>query len=100
MKVVTLIEGQTIVDIAIQEYGCYEGVLTLLEDNPDISLEDELFAGYEIMVQSEVEVINETNKQFQAQLAIKKGKVVTGIIGTEDFTRYVETDYWPDDYAD
>jgi hypothetical protein len=99
MKVLIVLEGQTIVDVAVQEYGCYEGVLNILEDNTFLALEDGFYAGLEIYIRDEVEAINEKNKQYQAQLVIKHGQVVTGIVGKQ-FGLYVFDGYWGDGYTD
>lgn len=36
MKTVAIQDGQTIYDLALQEYGCIEGVMLLMEDNSDL----------------------------------------------------------------
>jgi hypothetical protein len=40
MKQITVIENQTVFDIAIQEFGNVEAVFLVLEDNPDIKNEE------------------------------------------------------------
>jgi hypothetical protein len=60
MKTVTVTQGQTLYDIAIQEYGCYEAVLLLCQDN-SLSLVSELLAGDTILVRDGVPAITDSN---------------------------------------
>lgn len=50
IKSVTVQAGQTIWDIAVQEYGTPEGSILLLQANPDISLATVLTPGSELVV--------------------------------------------------
>jgi hypothetical protein len=45
VKVVTVLDRQTIWDIAIREYGSVEGVFTIMEDNEGIDLVAPLVVG-------------------------------------------------------
>lgn len=64
-KQVEVFEGQTLIDIAIQEYGCYEGVMLLLKDNA-IRIADDLNAGLVLMVRDEVPELNAINRAVAA----------------------------------
>lgn len=46
--------GQTFADIAIQVYGHIEGIGFLLEDNPQITVHDDLFVGQKIIVREQI----------------------------------------------
>lgn len=58
---VTVHSGQTLVDIAIQEYGCFEGVFLLAEDNA-ISPTKKMNAGDVLMVRDEVPALTDSNQ--------------------------------------
>jgi hypothetical protein len=60
MKTVIVVEGQTIYDIAIKEYGGYEGVFILLEDN-SLDLTTVLTAGDKILVRNVVPELTDNN---------------------------------------
>ena len=51
MKLITVLEGQTIADISIQEFGNTEFIATICKDN-DVGLNDNL-AGLELIINSE-----------------------------------------------
>ena len=40
MKIIEVIQGQSLVDISVQEYGTAEAMFVILEDNPLLVLED------------------------------------------------------------
>lgn len=61
MKKIIVRYGQTIYDIAIQEYGCFEGAFVLCQDN-GISLSAELTAGQILLVNTTVADFNGNNK--------------------------------------
>ena len=50
MKIITVKFGQTIFDIALQEYGDLEGIKTLLEDNEGLDLSQELVEGSKLNI--------------------------------------------------
>lgn len=62
MKTITVKEGQTLEDIAIQYYGCFEGVITLMQDN-DLALDSPLYVGRALEIQDEVPALTPTNKK-------------------------------------
>ena len=64
MRSVSVFEGQTIYDIAIQEYGCFEAVFLLLEDNVGLTLDTELINKQQLNIRNEVPELTETNKQI------------------------------------
>jgi len=53
-------QGQTIFDLAIKHYGCYEGVFVLMADN-NLSLISELTAGQSLIIQDVIPQLNDTN---------------------------------------
>ena len=62
--------GQTLYDIAIQCYGCPEGVFYLCDDN-NLSLDTELTEGQELVIGEATPVINENNIRVKEQLSLK-----------------------------
>jgi hypothetical protein len=70
MKLINAAQGQTIIDLAIQEYGCIEAVVLLMVDN-DFSATQTFEAGEQIKIRNEVTDLNGINKaiakQFKAQ---------------------------------
>lgn len=85
MKTINVAEGQTLIDIAIQEYGCYEGLHQLMKDNnigPNGLIEDgEVYrlitAGDTLLVQDEVPELTDTNRTIAAYYKRNRIKVNT-----------------------
>lgn len=50
---ITVQDGQSIYDIALQEYGSVEGVFHICEDNEGVNLEDELQTGQQLLIAHE-----------------------------------------------
>jgi len=57
MKQVIVQQGQTIVDIALQEYGSVEGLFAFLEANQNLDLDSQLEPGQKVLVREE-DVVN------------------------------------------
>lgn len=53
MQIVKFKPGQTVFDVALEQYGNIEGVALIAEDNPSISL-DEAEEGTEVLIRDEV----------------------------------------------
>lgn len=65
MRNINVKGGQTIFDVALQEYGSAEGVIKLLEDNPSLSLESVLVPGASLTITQEpdkAEIVNYYSK--------------------------------------
>lgn len=58
---VTATYGQTIYDIALRRYGCYEGVFVLMEDN-SINLNTQLVAGDVLLIRDQVPELSFNNR--------------------------------------
>lgn len=54
MNKVTVKNDQTIYDIAVQEYGSIEGIFWLMEDNPELNLQDDLVVGGQLLIRDSV----------------------------------------------
>jgi hypothetical protein len=93
MKELKVAEGQTLIDIAIQEYGCYEGLHVLMADNnigPNGLVEDgETFrlikAGDLLLIREEVPELTESNRTIAAYYKINRLRVNTGYQPNGDF---------------
>lgn len=77
MRAITVTYGQTLIDIALQEYGCYEAVTLLMEDN-QLGLGELLEPGTSILIRDVIPDITGTNLLILAQYKkagiVKKGK--------------------------
>lgn len=64
IKTINVELGQSIWDIAIQEYKTPEGVILIVQANPGLNITDELAAGQELIIWTEVSVslVNEIIK--------------------------------------
>ena len=72
-----VIARQSLVDFAMQVYGCYDGVFLLLQDNPAIlnGISDVPQPGMALKVRTPVPMINSTN-QLVATYYASKGTMV------------------------
>jgi hypothetical protein len=61
MKIVEVRQGQTLADIAIKEYGCYEGISLLLNDNSGLSVDVDLVPGTLLKVNEVVPELTSNN---------------------------------------
>ncbi|MCE7990441.1 MAG: hypothetical protein HEP71_00620 [Roseivirga sp.] len=67
----TIYEGQSLLDVALELYGDIEGVITLIEDNPELSsLDDDLYPGQQLLIDSS-KTINEDVASYYKQEAIR-----------------------------
>lgn len=92
MNTITAEDGQTIYDIAIQEYGCYEGIVQLMKDN-NISLVSNINAGNQFNIQDPVPVFNSTNVTIANFLKANKVKPNSKTYDTSDVGGYVSPGY-------
>lgn len=97
MKVVKLAYGQTLYDLAVQEYGHTDGFFVILEDNPGIvqDLADVPAPGTEVMIR-DVPVINDDNRSIAAEIKRKERRVVSGSTATP----IAGDGYWEEDYSE
>lgn len=105
-KEVTVLTGQTLYDIAVQEYGHTEGLFLLLEDNDGVidDLGETPEAGTNLLVRLEVPELSDDNRAIAAEFARREQKVVSGdaVIGDNApvVIDYVQPGYWVKNYAD
>lgn len=70
--------GQTIIDIAIEKYGCYEGVFIILQDNPTLFLGCNLKPLQRVLLRDDVPVFTDNNIAIAQYFADKNIKVNSG----------------------
>ena len=73
--ILTATYGQTLIDIAIQHYGCYEGLFEILKLNPHMGLSYEVAAGEEVLVHDEVPELTNNNVAIAAHFALNNVRV-------------------------
>lgn len=97
MKTIKVQSGQTFFDIALQEYGCVEGELFILEDN-NLSSDSDAYTGQELQIRELVDITKE-NKKIQQALTEIKVQPNSQIRNERPLVIYVETDYVQADYV-
>lgn len=80
MYKVKVLEGQTLYDISIQVYGCPEGVFELVKYN-DLSIDQKLVPGQELLVLDTVPELNANNKAIANWFGRESRKPNSGDIG-------------------
>lgn len=86
MKNIVISENQNIIDVAMQEYGSLEGLLTFARLN-GLALDEDLVSGTNLIV-DEAEIVNK-----QLQSLFENRRVNTG-------TELIETGIFDDTYND
>lgn len=93
-KTIYTISGQTLVDIAIQEYGQYEGVFTLANDNDEITCVDQVFVP-RTKLRVRIGEGNITSKEFE----LNNKSINSGFTPPEaESMDYIDDDYFDEDY--
>lgn len=109
-------DRQSVVDVALQEYGCYEGSFLIMEDNAalDLSLHSVLIPGVKLLIRTPVPRITATNQGIMELYTAKKTQVVgnaalsydaNGVPTFDPVTippslkPYVSDAYWDAEYA-
>jgi len=87
----TLGNGQSIIDLAVQEYGCYEGLFLMLADNPDVvqAVSAILPPGTELRVRNPVPELNNTNRSVVAQYITDAVAVACGCTEDQDVAKTI-----------
>lgn len=104
-KQIMVADRQSLTDIAMQEYGCYEALFILLEDNADrlFAVDEVLIEGMKLNIRADVPDINPFNKAIVSEYIRSEHKVVSHGIGTPHVINivadYVTTDYMDTTYS-
>lgn len=102
MKSIHTTLGQSLSDVAVQEYGAYEGVFALLIDNEAIGdLSDVLGPGTPLNIREEKLKLNNENITIKQMMDLEQiGKIIGGLpTRTTLNLYYVEIDYVDIDYV-
>jgi hypothetical protein len=64
IKTIVVQAGQSLADIALQEYGTYEGIILVVQANPGLSVSSILVGGQELVIftQKAISTVNEIVK--------------------------------------
>lgn len=100
MKTVIVNSGQTLEDISLQEYGCIDGVVTLLQDN-GLGMDDDLYPGQPVLIRQPVPQFTDNNRDVAEYIAANGNSPNAGVTSSSaPYTGYVEIDYWIDNYSE
>ncbi len=80
--------GQTIYDIALNKYGCYEGVFLLLQDN-GLNLISDVLPGQSLVIRDAVPQLNSTNIPVVADMKLNSTTPNSGykVVRNADFKK-------------
>ena len=85
MRKITVLEQQTVFDLALQELGSAEGVFDILSGNSSLYLDSDLTSGYEMLI--DPAAINTSLVSAYANGSIKPGNGLAytiQVLGTPD----------------
>lgn len=100
-KQVILLTGQTLYDLAIQEYGHTDGLWLILEDNPGIAsdLSSVPAPGTLVNIRLDVPELSDNNRLIAAEFARRGQKVASGAQATIIVSQYATAGYWQQGYS-
>lgn len=100
-KQVVVADRQSLVDIAIQEYGCYEGLFYLLDDNSDrlFAVDEVPLPGMKLNVRIKTPVLSPSNTSVVLEYRRKTHTVTSNAMGLAHIITYI-ADYVTTDYMD
>jgi hypothetical protein len=77
--------GQSLINIAVQEYGCYEGLFDLIEDNESklVNIAQVLQSGVELLIRVPVPEYTANNRVVAEALARDKVIVSSQLTATD-----------------
>ena len=84
--------GQTLFDIALEQYGCEEGIITLAEDNA-LAIDAELTPGQILLVQSTLPVISANNQTIATYFKTNKVHINSQFIPSKTIGQFLPTDF-------
>lgn len=109
-------DRQSVIDLGVQEYGCYDGAFEIMKDNPalDLSLHSLLTPGVKVLIQVPVPRLTDTNQGVMESYTEKGIQVVGGgfnafdeedeptiteVVIPKTFQPYVTGGYWIPGYV-
>ncbi len=97
MKTTTVSLGQTLTDIALQEYGCVEGLIDLMKLNPDLEINGKLIPGTDVNLPDVVPVLTPSNiaNLNEIKRSFKRANTGTGDVLVSEYYEpgYIDPDY-------
>lgn len=84
-------EGQTIFDLALRHYGCFEGFELICQDN-NLTVNSELVPGQSIQIRDEVPKLNDTNQSNVIEFE-NKGIIINSGYDLLLSSEYVKPEY-------
>lgn len=103
MQKVKVIEGQTLLDLAIEKYGHLGGVFTILEDNPQYSVTSVPAPGVDIEIRTDFQDPDQDAEYVRKYFSSRDYKISSGMQSDDTLigsNLYVDEDYWDEDYTD
>lgn len=85
--------GQSLWDIAIQEYGHVQGVELLVKDNPQLAVTTVPAVGSKVLIRPEVPELSNTNQRIVAEYKKQNITVASTAPATATLRRYVISGY-------
>jgi hypothetical protein len=99
MRKYTVQYGQTMLDIAVQEYGHVDGVFLLIKDNPNYSITDVPVPGEELLIRDEAPQLSEDNRRIAAEYKEQGITVASGMAASYSLGMYVTVGFWKNGYT-
>lgn len=91
--------GQSLWDIAIQEYGHVHGVELLVKDNPQLSVTGVPAVGSKVLIRPEVPELSNNNQRNVAEYKKQNITVASNAPATATLRRYVISGYVVNGYV-
>lgn len=92
MKTILVREGQTLADIAIQEYGCIEGLMLLVDDN-NLSMDSDVYKDQPLEIRELPELTADNKKVVQNLIELNKVPNSQIIVEQPETAHYVTDGY-------
>lgn len=85
--------GQSLWDIAIQEYGHIDGIFLLVKDNLQLSVTSVPAVGSKVLLRNEVPELSDNNQRIVAEFKRNNITVASNAPATATLSRYVLQGY-------
>lgn len=96
-----MIQGQTLLDLAIEKYGHLDGVFWIIEDNPGLSVSSIPSPGTEIFIRDAFTDMDQTSFSVRKYFESRSLQVSTGLVSDDTILQkhYVKPGYWKSGYT-
>lgn len=85
--------GQSLIDIALQEYGHIDGVFQIIKDNPQYAITDVPKVGDVVLIQKTVPVLSLDNNKIAETIKSDNITMASGLNTNLQRRTYVEAGY-------